>query len=156
MQSFRHKTDPSDGFLTDLDMLLKGEHFDARYFCVMTLDGIGANRLADATEDQRRRIVLHFGNASPHTIHHTTDFMNRNRLIRTSHQPFSPDLALRLLFLWEAENGADEGNIRQGTGAFRQCNAGFNTIPRQEHESIVDEWLRRLDACIERAGGYVE
>jgi hypothetical protein len=32
----------------------------------------------------------------------------------------------------------------------------LNTIPREELESVFDEWLRRLDVCIERAGKHVE
>jgi hypothetical protein len=32
----------------------------------------------------------------------------------------------------------------------------LNTILQEELESVFDEWLRRLDACIERAGEHIE
>jgi hypothetical protein len=32
----------------------------------------------------------------------------------------------------------------------------LNTILREELESVFDEWLRRLDACIERDGKHIE
>jgi hypothetical protein len=57
-------------------------------------------------------MVFHFDNATRHTARQATDFMNRNRLMRELHRPFSPDLPLQTLFLWEAENGSEGGKIQ--------------------------------------------
>jgi hypothetical protein len=65
-------------------------------------------RPADITEDQKRRL-LHFDKVSPHTIRHTIDYMNRNRLVRV----FTRLGSLRLLPFQERENGADGDDIRQ-------------------------------------------
>jgi hypothetical protein len=32
----------------------------------------------------------------------------------------------------------------------------LHRIPRDELESVFDQWLVRLEACIQRAGDYVE
>jgi hypothetical protein len=44
----------------------------------------------------------------------------------------------------------DEGQLFQGVVDI------LHRIPRDEPEAVFDEWLLRLDACIQRTGDYVE
>jgi hypothetical protein len=48
-------------------ILPKGQHFDTQYFISTILSVLAENRLMQTWEDQSRKTVLHFDNASPHT-----------------------------------------------------------------------------------------
>jgi hypothetical protein len=43
-------------------------------------------------KDQSRKLMLHFVNAIPHTARSTIGYINPNRLVRTPHPLFSPNL----------------------------------------------------------------
>jgi hypothetical protein len=65
-----------------VELLPKGAHFDAGYFSMKILAAIVERRPAGTTEDGRRKMGLHFDNASPHTARLTTEDMHQNRLCR--------------------------------------------------------------------------
>jgi hypothetical protein len=50
-----------------VETLPKGIHFDSQYFCSNILSAIVRNRLSESPGDQRRRMVVHFDNPTPHT-----------------------------------------------------------------------------------------
>jgi histone-lysine N-methyltransferase SETMAR len=101
--------------------------------------------------------MLHFHNARVHTARDTIDFMRRNRIKRVPHPPFSPDLAPPDFHLFGKVKTALQGMIFEDEN---ELLAGMTDvlmgIPREELEAVFDEWLLRLDACIQRQGDYVE
>jgi histone-lysine N-methyltransferase SETMAR len=138
-------------------MLPKGAHFDAHYFCTNILAEVDRIRPAATAEDARRKVVLHFDNASPHSASATASFLSSHRMKRAPHPPFSPDLAPSDFYLFgkvkTALNGAefeDEQELLDGVMGI------LNGITRDELESVFEEWLARLDECVQRGGDYVE
>jgi hypothetical protein len=61
-----------------VEILPIGQHFDAQYFTLTILSVIAEHRGMQTWEDQNRKIVLYFDNASPHTARSTIGYMNRN------------------------------------------------------------------------------
>jgi hypothetical protein len=47
-----------------VEILPKGIHFDSQYFCSNILSAIVQNRPSETLEDRKRRLVLHFDNAT--------------------------------------------------------------------------------------------
>jgi hypothetical protein len=71
-----------------VETLLKGIHFDSQSFCSSLLSAIEQNRLSETPEDRRRRMVIHFDNATPCTAKFTIDYLRANRLTRAPHPTF--------------------------------------------------------------------
>jgi histone-lysine N-methyltransferase SETMAR len=76
---------------------------------------------------------------------------------RAPHPPFSPDLAPSDCYLFRKLKTAlsgtefeDEDELLDGVMEV------LNGITRDELESVFEEWVARLDACIQGGGDYVE
>jgi histone-lysine N-methyltransferase SETMAR len=140
-----------------VQILPKGEHFNARYFCENIIAEIDRIRPASTAEDARRKIVLHFDNASPHTAAVSLDFLRSNRMRRAPQAPFSPDLAPSDFYLFGKLKTALMGSeFEDEQGLLGGVMAVLNGITSDELESVFEGWVRRLDACVERGGDYVE
>jgi hypothetical protein len=140
-----------------VQILPKGGHFNARYFCENIIAEIDRIRPASTAEDARRKIVLHFDNASPHTAAVSLDFLRSNRMRRAPQAPFSPDLAPSDFYLFGKLKTALMGSeFEDEQGLLGGVMAVLNGITSDELESVFEEWVRRLDACVQRGGDYVE
>jgi hypothetical protein len=64
-------------------ILPKGQHIDGQSFASIILSVIGENRPVQTWEDQSRKTVLRFDNASPHAAH--PDLSNASALVFNSH-----------------------------------------------------------------------
>jgi histone-lysine N-methyltransferase SETMAR len=140
-----------------VEILPKGERFNAEYFCLQILAGIVDRRPVETAEDMKRKMVLHFDNASPHTARLSSDYMNHNRLKRAPQPPFSPDLAPSDFYLFGKVKTALMGATFEDAEQLLQAvMAVLNGISRDELERVFEEWLVRLDACVQQGGDYVE
>jgi histone-lysine N-methyltransferase SETMAR len=74
-------------------VLAKWAHFDATYFRDNILNDIDCTRCTGSEEDGRRKLVLHFENARPHTPGSIIAYCRERRTTRAPHPAFSPDLA---------------------------------------------------------------
>jgi histone-lysine N-methyltransferase SETMAR len=100
---------------------------------------IAENRPLQTWEDQNRKMVLHFDNASPHTARSTIGYMNRNRLARASHLPFSPDLAPSDFYLFGKAKTAMMGTtFEDDNQLFQVVMDALHRIPRDELEAVFD------------------
>jgi hypothetical protein len=70
-----------------------GIHSDFQSFCSNIIFAIVQNRRSEAPEDRKRRMVLRFDNATPHTSKCTSDYLEVNWLTLRPHPASSPDLA---------------------------------------------------------------
>jgi histone-lysine N-methyltransferase SETMAR len=140
-----------------VQLLPKGQHFDAGYFCENILQEINQDRPAATAEDGRRNIVFHFGNATPHTADETLGFLKSHRMKRAPHPAFSPDLAPSDFYLFGKIKTALMGAAFRSEQSLLDGVLGVvNAISREELESVFEAWLSRLDQCVQRDGDYVE
>jgi hypothetical protein len=138
-------------------MLPKGAYFDAYYFCTDILADVDRICPAATAEDARRNFVLHFDNAFHHLATAIVNFLSLHRMKRAPQPPFSPDLAPSDFYLLgklkmaltEAEF-EDEHQLLDGVMEV------LNEVTRDDPESVFEEWVARLDACIQGGGDYVE
>jgi histone-lysine N-methyltransferase SETMAR len=140
-----------------VEILPKGEPFNAGYFCLKILAGIVEHRPVETAEDMTREMVLHYDNAIPHTARLSSDYMNHNRLKRAPQPPFSPDLAPSDFYLFGKLKTALMGATFEDAEQLLQAvMTVLNGISRDELERVFSEWLVRLDACVPQGGDYVE
>jgi histone-lysine N-methyltransferase SETMAR len=133
-----------------VQLLPKGQHFNARYFCENILQEINQNRPAATAEDGRRNILLHFDNATPHTAGETLGFLKSHRMKRAPHPAFSPDLAPSDFYLFGkiktalmGSEFASEKELLDGVLAV------ISAISREELEAVFEDWLSRLDQGVQ-------
>jgi hypothetical protein len=72
--------------------LVNGALFNATYFRSEILSETDQNRPLLTAEDQRRQIILHFDNVTPHTTRETAVYFECHQMRRAPHSPFSLDL----------------------------------------------------------------
>jgi hypothetical protein len=84
-----------------IKILPKGARVDAPYFCSEILSLIDQSQPLATVKDQRRRIVLYFDNATPHTVGETGVYLEHHRMRRAAHRPFALDLAASGFYLFK-------------------------------------------------------
>jgi hypothetical protein len=121
------------------------------------LAAIVERRPAGTAEEDRRKMVLHFDNGSSHIARLMIEYMHHNHLCLAPQPPFSPDLPPSGFYLFGKVKTAlmcvvfdDENQLFQAVMTI------LHEISREELERVFDEWLARLDACIQRDGEYVQ
>jgi hypothetical protein len=105
----------------------------------------------------RRKSVIHADNARPHVSTRVKQYMEEHGPRTGLHPPYSPDLALRDFFLFGDVKRALQGSEFQTVEQLLAAVVGIlNAIPTQTLISTFHEWMRRLQACIDTDGEYVE
>jgi histone-lysine N-methyltransferase SETMAR len=138
-------------------MLPKCAHCDAHYFCTNILADVDRIRPAATAEDARRNVVLYFDNASPHTATAIVNLLRSHRMKRPPHPPFSPDLAPSDFYLFgKLKTALSWAEFEDEHELLDSVMELLNRIARDELESLFEEWVARLNACIQGGGDYVE
>jgi hypothetical protein len=100
-----------------------------------------------------RKLIIHADNARPHTAKSLMDFMDTNRMPPALHPLYSLDLALSDFFLFgdvkRQLSGCSFDHADDMLTAVQEILDGFDkpTLNR-----AFEEWVRRLQQCIETKG----
>jgi hypothetical protein len=85
------------------------------------------------------------------------DYLRANGLMRAPHPAFSPDLAPSDFCLFGKLKMALIGAIFANNDKLLQgVMEVLNGISREELEVVFEQWLLRLERCIQQNGEYVE
>jgi histone-lysine N-methyltransferase SETMAR len=96
---------------------------------------------------------LHFDNARPHLVE---DKIAELQIRRLPHPPYSPDLAPSDFSLFGYLKGVLKGQMFDDEQAlFTAIIDILQSIDRETLQAVYDEWLVRLQRCIESGGEYV-
>ena len=104
---------------------------------------------------QRQSYYIHFDNASSHTAKSTIQYCESKNHRILPHPPYSPDLAPSDFFLFGYIKGKCKGKRFNSTNELIEfINDVFYEIPKPVIISVFDEWVKRLEKCIECKGEY--
>ena len=107
--------------------------------------------------NKRRRIVLHHDNASCHTSHLTTDFLNTQKIELMGHPPYNPDLAPNDFFLFpnikNKLRGQQFSSAEEAVDAFKN---NIKEVSQEDWKNCFDKWFERMQKCIHHQGEYFE
>ena len=139
-----------------IEMLPKGTRFNSKYFINEILSKI-AEIHNQENPNSRRRFVVHMDNATPHRSKETQTYGAQNKLRFCEHPAFSPDLAPSDFYLFGKVKNALKGSEFQcEQELFESVVQILTQITREELESVMDEWEKRLRACISANGDYFD
>lgn len=104
-----------------------------------------------------RGLLWHHDNAPAHTAAMTTNFLERSGVQLLPHPPYSPDLAPCDFFLFPKVKSQLKGrrfsSCQEAIAAYEEAVA---TIAPEEWCHAFTSWFRRMQMCIQAAGGYFE
>ena len=112
-------------------------------------------------ERRRRRqgvesFLFHMDNARPHTSNQTKQYMTDNNMIRMEHPAYSPDLAPCDYYLFgHLKDHFADAVFEDEADAVRQISAWLRSISQRDRIAAFQEWMRRLQRCIDVDGDYV-
>jgi hypothetical protein len=103
------------------------------------------------------KITVHADNASLHVPKCVTEYIEHNSLKRTPHPPYSSDLASSDFYLFGYVKHQLQGHeFTEGTEFVSAISEILNQIPTDILAAVFDDWMRRLQRCIDISGEYVE
>ena len=135
-------------------MLPRGEKFNKQFFTNVVMDDLLSKIISQRPVKKCAEIIIHMDNARPHLIQ---EWLDSNGLQRLPHPPYSPDLAPSDFFLFGYLKMKLEGrNFESDEELFKETCSILGEIPTSVLNTVYDEWITRLQRCIELRGEYVE
>lgn len=105
----------------------------------------------------RRRVILHHDNASSHTAHKTTKFLNDENVELMSHPPYSPDLSPNDFFTFPRIKDLLRGQrFENPEAAVEAYKSAILAMPTSNWNYCFNDWFKRMQKCIECNGEYFE
>jgi hypothetical protein len=139
-----------------IQTLANGAHFDATYFRSEMLSEIDQNRPLLTAEDQRRRMVLYFDNATSRTTRETAVYFDCHQMRRAPHSSFSLDLSPSDICLFGKVQTALMGAaFSDENELFHGVTDVLSGISPDELEAVFANWVATLNTCIQRRGEYI-
>jgi hypothetical protein len=103
-----------------------------------------------------RKLIVHADNARPHTAKLLMDFMDANRMTQAPHPPDSPDLAPSDFFLFrDVKRQLSRCSFDHADDLIAAVHEILDGVDKATLIRVFEEWVRRLEQCIETEGGYV-
>jgi len=127
--------------------LLSGEKVNADY-CQELFGSIA--------RDIHTPFWLHMDNARPHRAKSTVSVLESHGIISLPHPPYSPDLAPSDFWLFgRLKNALGSTHFGTHQELCEAVEAEIHKIKTDEIRRVYNEWIRRLELCIEHQGEYV-
>jgi histone-lysine N-methyltransferase SETMAR len=83
--------------------------------------------------------------------------MDHNSLKRAPHPPYSPDLVPSNFYLfWYAKHQLQGQKFTDGAELLSAISELLNQSPTDTLADVFDDWMRRLQRCIDISGGHVK
>lgn len=101
--------------------------------------------------------MILYDNASPHKTGAITHYLKDSKITSLPHPAYSPDFAPCDFWLFprlqEILAGRKYIRIQDLSKA---VNSQLRVIPKEEYSEAFQQWLRRLQPCMDREGEYFE
>jgi transposase len=139
-----------------IDILPKGAKFNSDYYISHILTPLAEIKESIGVESQRK-LIVHADNARPHTAKKVEEVLESTGLRNASHPPYSPDLAPSDFFLFGYLKEKMKGeSFTSNDELLERVIQILNDIPPETLTKVFDEWIDRLQACINANGDYFE
>jgi hypothetical protein len=145
----------SDKKLAFFDSLPKGQNMDSYYFCNTVLEGVKVGALAGTRKATLRDFHIHMNKCKVHTSKLTKGKLDKIRLIRWNHPPYSHDIALSdfWFFAWsKREMKVQAFSIREAVKTVLL--EMWTRMDSGQLFGVFNEWMKRLEYVIESGGEY--
>jgi histone-lysine N-methyltransferase SETMAR len=143
------------GFVS-IEFLPQGQNNNSHFFTEIILPSIVDNLSVARPKLKAPAAHLHINIAIPHNSRLSLQKIEEYGLIRVPQPPYSPDLAPCDFFLLGHLKSQLEGKIFFDENSLKtELERILRDIPITPLCSVMEDWVRRLNQCIESAGNYV-
>jgi hypothetical protein len=101
-------------------------------------------------------MIIRVDNAGSQVEKCVTEYMDHNSLKRALHPPYSPDFASDLYLFGYIKHQLQGHEFTEGAEVLSAISKILNQVPTDTLVDISDDWMRRLQRCIDINGEYVE
>jgi hypothetical protein len=102
-------------------------------------------------------MIVHADNAGSHVAKYVTKYTDHDSLKRAPHSPLSPDVALSDFYLFGCvKHQLQRHEFTDGAELVSAISDILNQIPTDRLVDVFDDWIRRLEHCVDISGEYVE
>jgi hypothetical protein len=102
-------------------------------------------------------MIVHADNAGPNVAKYVPEDLDHNSLKKASHRHSSPDLPASDFYLFGHVRYQLQGHeYTKGAELVSVISEMFNQIPTDTFVDVLDDWMRRLQRCIDISGECVE
>ena len=140
-----------------LDVKPKDIKITSEYFIHNILEPMELNDVVLEAKSLNIKTKVHFDNAPSHNSHSVENYLVTSPFERLDHPPYSPDLAICDFGLFGTikdsfadQEFEDENELLQAVEHF------FEEKKEDFFNSLFEEWIKRLNKCIQLNGDYVE
>jgi hypothetical protein len=104
-----------------------------------------------------RKKIIHVESTGPHVIKCVAEDMDHDSLKRAPDHPYSPDLAPSGFCLFGyVKHRLQEHEFTEEAELVSVISGILNQFPTNTLVDVSDDWMRRLQSCIDISGEYVE
>jgi histone-lysine N-methyltransferase SETMAR len=143
------------GFVS-IEFLPQGQNYNSHFFKEIILPIIVENLSIVRPKLKATAAHLHIDNTKPHNSRLSLQKIEEYGFVRVPQPPYSPDLAPCNFFLFgylksqlKGKTFFDENSLKT------EVERILREIPMTLLCSVMEEWIHRLNQCIESAGDYV-
>jgi transposase len=134
---------------------LVGESFNAEYFVEHILNQVHLLQIVTAARTQKKRFILHMDNSPIHKARVVKAKLAQMPVYLAPHPPYSPDIAPSDFFLFGYLKEKMLGLEFDSPEALLDwIRTEFERISRQVLEEVFEDWIARVQKCIECEGDY--
>jgi hypothetical protein len=102
-------------------------------------------------------MIVHADNAGPHVAKCVTEYLDHNSLKIIPCPSYSPDLASYDFYLFGyVKHQLQRHEFTEGAELVSAISEILNQIPTDILVDVFDDWMRKLQRCIDISGEYVE
>jgi hypothetical protein len=120
-------------------------------------DNIPSQNAALRDAGSHPKMIVYADNAGPHVAKCVMEYMDQNSLKRAPHPPHSSDLTPPAFYLFGCVKRQLQGHkFTEGAGLVLAISEILHQVPTATLVDTFDDWMRRLQRCIDISGEYVE
>lgn len=143
-----------EGFLI-IEILPEKQKFNGEYFINQILKQI-YEKTSWLQRKEKRKIILHYDNARPHTSRKVIQFLNVYHMKRAPHPAYSPDVAPSDFHLFGfIKNELKGRKFDSVESLFEAILEILSKIPKETLKRVFIEWQARLQKVIDSNGDYI-
>ena len=140
-----------------VDVLPQGQTITGKHYRDVVLTQLCREiRNQKPTVGTSKTRILH-DNASSHKTGLIVAFLEQNNINTVSHPPYSPDLVPCDFWLFPKLKKSIAGKPFSRIQDMAKCvNSELRNIPQNEYRQSLNNWLMRMQCCIDANGVYVK
>jgi histone-lysine N-methyltransferase SETMAR len=143
------------GFVS-IEFLPQGQNYNSHFSTEIILPSIVENFSVARPKLKATATHFHIDNAKPHNSRLSLQKIEEYGFIRVPQPPYSPDLAPCDFFLFGYLKSQLEGKTFSAENSLKtKVERILRDIPITLLCSVMEDWVHRLNQCIESAGDYL-